>query len=161
MTQATRPRKNPGAGRTQLAGSGKLRIGDDWNAITIIALSQDNPLKTIAELVENSIDAKARKLRDLVRLYAKEMMRRNFPGLPAAELLDRLIELSPHTEENVFPARAGMNRCRGGTLERIPAWGGELFGNASYGRSPVRPTCAAFSVYSMKRRPRSPGYGIE
>jgi len=32
---------------------GKLRIGDDWNAITIIALSQSNPLKAIAELVEN------------------------------------------------------------------------------------------------------------
>ena len=39
---------------------GRLRIGDDWNAITIIALSQSNPLKAIAELVENSIDAKAR-----------------------------------------------------------------------------------------------------
>lgn len=38
---------------------GKLRIGDDWNAITIIALSQQNPLKAIAELVENSIDAGA------------------------------------------------------------------------------------------------------
>ena len=39
---------------------GRLRIGNDWNAITIIALSQSNPLKAIAELVENSIDAKAR-----------------------------------------------------------------------------------------------------
>ena len=39
---------------------GRLRIGDDWNAITIIALSQSNPLKAIAELVENSIDANAR-----------------------------------------------------------------------------------------------------
>jgi Histidine kinase-, DNA gyrase B-, and HSP90-like ATPase len=39
---------------------GKLKIGDDWNAITIIALSQSNPLKAIAELVENSIDARAR-----------------------------------------------------------------------------------------------------
>ena len=38
---------------------GKLRIGDDWNAITIIALSQSNPLKAVAELVENSIDARA------------------------------------------------------------------------------------------------------
>ena len=28
---------------------GKLKIGDDWNAITIIALSQSNPLKAIAE----------------------------------------------------------------------------------------------------------------
>jgi hypothetical protein len=38
---------------------GKLRIGNDWNAITIIALSQSNPLKAIAEFVENSIDARA------------------------------------------------------------------------------------------------------
>jgi Histidine kinase-, DNA gyrase B-, and HSP90-like ATPase len=40
--------------------SGKLRIGDDWNAIRIIALSQSNPLKAIAEFVENSIDAHAK-----------------------------------------------------------------------------------------------------
>lgn len=39
---------------------GRLRIGNDWNAITIIALSQTNPLKAIAEFVENSIDAQAR-----------------------------------------------------------------------------------------------------
>jgi len=42
--------------------SGHLRIGDDWNAITIIALSQNNPLKAVAEFVENSIDAKARHI---------------------------------------------------------------------------------------------------
>jgi len=46
--------------RDQALARGRLRIGDDWNAITIIALSQSNPLKAIAELVENSIDAKAR-----------------------------------------------------------------------------------------------------
>jgi hypothetical protein len=40
--------------------SGKLRIGDDWNAINIIALSQSNPLKAVAEFVENSIDAHAK-----------------------------------------------------------------------------------------------------
>ena len=39
--------------------SGKLRIGDDWNAITVIALSQQSPLKAVAELAENSIDAHA------------------------------------------------------------------------------------------------------
>ena len=39
-----------------------MRIGNDWNAITIIALSQSNPLKAIAELVENSIDARATKV---------------------------------------------------------------------------------------------------
>jgi len=42
--------------------TGKLRIGDDWNAITIIALSQSNPLKAVAEFVENSIDARAREI---------------------------------------------------------------------------------------------------
>jgi len=42
--------------------SGKLRIGDDWNAIRIIALSQSNPLKAIAEFVENSIDARAKTI---------------------------------------------------------------------------------------------------
>jgi len=42
--------------------SGKLRIGDDWNAITIIALSQSDPLKAVAEFVENSIDARARNV---------------------------------------------------------------------------------------------------
>lgn len=42
--------------------TGKLRIGDDWNAITIIALSQSNPLKAVAEFVENSIDAGARNV---------------------------------------------------------------------------------------------------
>ncbi|HMF02871.1 MAG TPA: ATP-binding protein [Terriglobia bacterium] len=47
------------AAKTRERSRGKLKIGDDWNAITIIALSQSNPLKAIAELVENSIDAKA------------------------------------------------------------------------------------------------------
>ncbi len=45
--------------RDSSAQRGKLRIGNDWNAITIIALSQSNPLKAVAELVENSIDARA------------------------------------------------------------------------------------------------------
>jgi hypothetical protein len=48
--------------RTKEAASGKLRIGDDWNAIRIIALSQTNPLKAIAEFVENSIDAHAKNI---------------------------------------------------------------------------------------------------
>jgi hypothetical protein len=42
--------------------AGKLRIGDDWNAIRIIALSQSNPLKAVAEFVENSIDAHAKNI---------------------------------------------------------------------------------------------------
>ena len=48
--------------RRKRESSGRLRIGDDWNAITIIALSQTNPLKAVAEFVENSIDARARQI---------------------------------------------------------------------------------------------------
>ncbi|MBN2545369.1 MAG: ATP-binding protein [Spirochaetes bacterium] len=45
--------------KTIKTDKGRLKIGDNWNAISIIALSQNNPLKAIAEFVENSIDAKA------------------------------------------------------------------------------------------------------
>jgi len=54
------PRSSRGSGIAR--AQGKLKIGDDWNAITIIALSQSNPMKAVAELVENSIDAKARSV---------------------------------------------------------------------------------------------------
>jgi len=71
---------------------GRLRIGDDWNAITIIALSQTNPLKAVAELVENSIDAQAKSIvitrgKDKGRHYLRikddgEGVRRNADGEP-------------------------------------------------------------------------------
>ena len=44
---------------------------------------------------------KALKLRYICRLYAKELVLRNFLGVPADELLERLIELSLYTEENL------------------------------------------------------------
>src|SRR5205807_9519342 len=56
-------RSKPRAPRqAKAADRGKLKIGDDWNAIRIIALSQGNPLKAIAEFVENSIDAHAKAI---------------------------------------------------------------------------------------------------
>src|SRR5678816_2118353 len=75
--------------------AGKLRIGDNWNAIRIIALSQSNPLKAVAEFVENSIDAKARHV-TLIRGKEKgahflrikddgEGIRRNEQGAPDFE----------------------------------------------------------------------------
>jgi len=45
------------ATRTDSATTGTLSIGDQWNAITIIAHSQTHPLKAICELTENAIDA--------------------------------------------------------------------------------------------------------
>jgi Histidine kinase-, DNA gyrase B-, and HSP90-like ATPase len=48
--------------RKKATHAGKLRIADHWNAISIIASSQSNPLKAVAEFAENSIDALARHI---------------------------------------------------------------------------------------------------
>lgn len=41
------------------------------------------------------------KLRYIARLFAKELVLRNFPGVSAGDLLERLIELSLYVEENL------------------------------------------------------------
>ena len=56
MARSTRKR------RKKTSTAGKLRIADHWNAISIIASSQANPLKAVAEFVENSIDGRARQI---------------------------------------------------------------------------------------------------
>jgi hypothetical protein len=50
--------------------TGTLKIGDQWNAITIIAHSQTHPLKAICELAENAIDAGSGSIR-IVRRRAQ------------------------------------------------------------------------------------------
>ncbi len=62
MTASRSLVRNRAPARRAQGNFGRLRIGNDWNAITIIALSQTNPLKAIAEFVENSIDAGARHI---------------------------------------------------------------------------------------------------
>jgi hypothetical protein len=44
---------------------------------------------------------KSLKLRYLVRLHAKKLVPRNFAGLPADQPLERMVELSLRTEENL------------------------------------------------------------
>jgi hypothetical protein len=44
---------------------------------------------------------KSRKLRYICRLFCKELVRHNFPGLQTDELLERMIELSLYTEEHL------------------------------------------------------------
>jgi len=39
-----------------------MKIGDEWTAIQLIAMSQTNPQKAVAEFVENSLDASANKV---------------------------------------------------------------------------------------------------
>lgn len=100
MSDKKRHRKKRGSGS---GSSGRLRIGDNWNAITIIALSQSNPLKAIAEFVENSIDAGARNItimrgkekgESFIRIVDDgEGIRKDENGLPdfkASELRDRI-----------------------------------------------------------------------
>ena len=44
---------------------------------------------------------KSRKLRYICRLFCKELVLHNFPGFQRDELLERMIELSMYTEENL------------------------------------------------------------
>jgi len=53
--------------------TGTLRIGDQWNAINIIAHSQTHPLKAICELTENAIDAGATQVHILRRRQGGEV----------------------------------------------------------------------------------------
>ena len=129
------------ANQSETKNSGKLRIGDNWNAIRIIALSQSNPLTLIpetqsSEVMKQGIPSytfqkapgelwrsryqtdqnvvvinnghrdfvfasrnKTLKLRYIGRLFAKELVVKNFSGAAPSELLERLIELSLYTEE--------------------------------------------------------------
>ncbi|MEZ6058654.1 MAG: ATP-binding protein, partial [Planctomycetaceae bacterium] len=51
--------------------TGQLQIGDQWNAINIIAQSQTHPLKAVCELTENAIDAGGRRV-EIVRRRNKQ-----------------------------------------------------------------------------------------
>jgi hypothetical protein len=45
--------------------------------------------------------SRALQLRYLVRLYVKELVLRNFAGVAAEQLLERMIELSLYAEEKL------------------------------------------------------------
>jgi type II secretory pathway pseudopilin PulG len=47
--------------------------------------------------------SRALQLRYLVRLYVKELVLKNFAGLPAEQLAERMIELSLYVEDNLKP----------------------------------------------------------
>jgi hypothetical protein len=44
---------------------------------------------------------RALQLRYLMKLYVKELVLRNFAGLPGEQLVERMIELSLYAEENL------------------------------------------------------------
>ena len=67
FNRGIRPRSDRMATTKKTTTTGTLKIGDQWNAITIIAHSQTHPLKAICELTENAIDAGAGHVRILRR----------------------------------------------------------------------------------------------
>jgi len=53
------------------------------------------------DFVFASKSSKALKLRYICRLYAKELVIKNFPGARPDELLERMIEITLYAEENL------------------------------------------------------------
>ena len=82
--------------------SGMLRIGDQWNAINIIARSQTHPLKAVCELVENAIDAKAEQI---------EITRRRIQGQVHLEIADSGTGIQPNAEGEPDFARIATHVC--------------------------------------------------
>jgi hypothetical protein len=62
MAQDAQPPVRERRAPRRRAAAGRLKIGDEWMAIQIIARSQTNPQKAVAELVENAIDAGATRV---------------------------------------------------------------------------------------------------
>ena len=59
--------------------------------------------------------SRALKLRYISRLFSKELILRNFPGVPIPETLERMVELSLYTEEDlqqpISVSRAPQQAC--------------------------------------------------
>jgi hypothetical protein len=82
-----RARQDGGAAN---AAAGGLPAGTHWQ----------EELPGVAEPVFATRN-RALQLRYLVRLYVKELVLKNFAGLPADQLLERMIELSLYAEEKL------------------------------------------------------------
>ena len=81
---------------------GTLRIGDQWNAINIIARSQTHPLKAVCELVENAIDAKAGQI---------QITRRRLKGHVYLEIADDGCGIGINAEGEPDFARIASHVC--------------------------------------------------
>jgi len=67
--------------------------------------------------------SKMLKLRYICRLFAKELVLKNFIGIPPDQLLERLLELTLYTEENLrYSLVANRQREAGGVrVHRLQA----------------------------------------
>ena len=82
--------------------TGTLQIGDQWNAITIIAHSQTHPLKAICELTENAIDAGATHV---------HILRRRQKGDVYLEVVDNGRGVAPDEAGNPDFLRIATHLC--------------------------------------------------
>jgi hypothetical protein len=82
--------------------TGTLQIGDQWNAINIIAHSQTHPLKAICELTENAIDAGATHV---------HILRRRHKGDVFLEVLDNGRGVAPDEDGNPDFLRIATHLC--------------------------------------------------
>jgi hypothetical protein len=82
--------------------TGTLQIGDQWNAINIIAHSQTHPLKAICELTENAIDAGATHV---------HILRRRHKGDVYLEVLDNGRGVAPDEDGNPDFLRIATHLC--------------------------------------------------
>ena len=94
MPRSSRPRSQ--------TTTGTLRIGDQWNAINIIAHSQTHPLKAICELTENAIDAGATHVR---------ILRRRHKGDVYLEVVDNGRGVAPDEDGNPDFLRIATHLC--------------------------------------------------
>jgi hypothetical protein len=82
--------------------TGTLQIGDQWNAINIIAHSQTHPLKAICELTENAIDAGATHV---------HILRRRQKGDVYLEVVDNGRGVAPDEDGNPDFLRIATHLC--------------------------------------------------
>jgi len=96
----------PQVGTTTVEASGlpgytfESAPGDSWRSrfdLTRNIIVVNNGHRDFVYAARN----KSLKLRYLVRLYSKELVLKNFVGLPPDQLLERMVELSLRTEENL------------------------------------------------------------
>jgi hypothetical protein len=101
VTETLVEKNTAGSGGKGLPGYTYLRLpGELWRS----RYDEKNNLVVINNGHKDYLFAArkpARKLKYICRLYAKELVLANFPGFDSRELLERMIELSLYTEENL------------------------------------------------------------
>ena len=147
---------------TLQATTGRLRIGDQWNAINIIAHSQTHPLKAICELTENAIDAGAthvrihrRRSKGAIHLEVHDDGRGVAPNASGAPDFERIATHLCDSMKRHLDARArkGVHGEFGIGLLSFWSLGEELRMTSGDGGGPLRELCLARGRQEYTIRP--------